>query len=259
PSRPDSHRELFDRYQGTRDPAVRQRIVDAYTNLVYFLARKFANRGEPLEDVVQVAYMGLLLAIDRFEPERGLEFTTYATPTIVGEIKRYFRDKSWTIRIPRRLQELNLRSRQASETMQAELGRTPSVQELAGRLEVSQEELLEAYEASPAGHTVPLDAPAHSASGDDAESLVLSERIGANDSNLERVELQELLGTAMAHLNPREREIMYLRFVEELPQSEVARRLGISQMHVSRLQRAAVEQLKAQIPGEVAIPFGGGS
>jgi RNA polymerase sigma-B factor len=167
----------------------------------------------------------------------------------VGEIKRYFRDKSWAVRIPRRLQELNLRARQAGERLQAKLGRAPSVQELAAELGVSEEEILEAYEAGPAQITVPLDAGGGSPSGEDG--LSLSERLGGEDENLQRVELQGLLDSAMLHLTPREREIMYLRFVEELPQSEVARRLGISQMHVSRLQRAAVENLRRQLGGSV--------
>jgi len=225
-------------------------LVDAYSNLVYFLARKFAGRGEPLEDLVQVGFVGLLMAIERFDPDRGLEFSTFATPTILGEVKRYFRDKSWTVRIPRRLQELNQRSRIAGETLQQELGRQPSVQELADSMGVSSEEVLEAYEASPAQQTVPLDAPAGSDEGGDAPSLV--DRLGRADPNLERVEVKDLLDSAMDHLSPREREIVYLRFIEELPQSEVARRLGISQMHVSRLQRAAVEQLRSRL-GE-ALP-----
>jgi RNA polymerase sigma-B factor len=241
-------RDLFLRYRESRDPAIRQQLVDAHTNLVHFLARKFQNRGEPLEDIVQVAFLGLLMAIERFDPERGLEFSTFATPTIVGEIKRYFRDKSWTIRIPRRLQELNARSRLASERLSAKLGRPPSVAELAEELEVSPEEILEAYEAAPAQHTVPLDAPSDSSRGVESEGLTLAERLGGSDQNLDRVELLDLLETAMAHLNERERKIMYLRFVEELPQSEVAKRLGISQMHVSRLQRAAVEHLKRAMP-----------
>jgi RNA polymerase sigma-B factor len=200
--------------------------------------------------VVQVGFMGLLMAIDRFEPQRGLEFTTFATPTIVGEIKRYFRDKSWAIRIPRRLQELNQRARQASDRLQAEMGRTPSVQDLAKELGVSEEEILEAYEAGPAQQTVPLDAPAGASAGGE-DGLTLSERLGGQDSNLDRVELQGLLDSAMVHLTPREREIMYLRFVEEMPQSDVAKRLGISQMHVSRLQRAAVENLKRRLQDTV--------
>lgn len=192
-----------------------------------------------------MGFVGLLMAIERFDPSRGLEFSTFATPTIVGEIKRYFRDKSWAVRIPRRLQEMNQRSRLATEALQQKLGRAPSVQELAENLGVTEEEILEAYEASPAQQTVPLD-PA--VDGEDGESVSLSERLGVEDENLDRIELQDLLDKAMVHLNDRERQIMYLRFVEELPQSEVARRLGISQMHVSRLQRAAVDRLKEQLP-----------
>jgi RNA polymerase sigma-B factor len=209
------------------------------------------NRGEPLEDIVQVGFVGLLMAIERFDPERGLEFSTFATPTIVGEVKRYFRDKSWAVRIPRRLQELNVRSRQKSEQLQNELGRAPSVQELAAALGVGEEEILAAYEASPAQQTVPLDAPG--AGGSSGEGSSLADRLGVPDENLERVELQGVLDTAMTHLTPRERQIMYLRFIEELPQSEVARRLGISQMHVSRLQRAAVDNLKRQLPQDLSV------
>ena len=217
---------------------------------MHFLARKFAGRGEPLEDLVQVGFVGLLMAIERFDPDRGLEFSTFATPTIVGEIKRYFRDKSWTVRIPRRLQELNQRSRLTSERLQQDLGRQPSVQELAEAMGVSPEEVLAAYEASPAQQTVPLDSPSGGDEGGDGQMLL--DRLGGTDANLERVEVRDLLDSAMEHLSPRERQIMYLRFIEELPQSEVARRLGISQMHVSRLQRAAVEQLRSRL-GE-ALP-----
>ncbi len=245
----EEQRELFRKYKETRDPAIRQRLVEAYTNLVYFLARKFASRGEPLEDVVQVGFVGLLMAIERFEPERGLEFSTFATPTIVGEIKRYFRDKSWAVRIPRRLQELNARSRIKAEEMQNLLGRAPSVQELAEGVGATEEELLAAYEASRAQQTLGLDVPPTA----DTEATSLADRIGAVDENLERIELQGLLDSAMAHLTPREREIMYLRFIEELPQSEVAKRLGISQMHVSRLQRAAVEHIRNQLPADVGV------
>jgi RNA polymerase sigma-B factor len=193
-----------------------------------------------------VGFVGLLMAIERFDPERGLEFSTFATPTVVGEIKRYFRDKSWAIRIPRRLQEVNQRSRVAGERLQAELGRPPSVHELAEAIDVSTEEILEAYEATPARQTVPLDAGSEGRDeGDNGRSI--AERLGSPDANLERVEIRHLLGSAMEHLTPREREIMYLRFVDELPQSEVAKRLGISQMHVSRLQRAAVEHLRSRL------------
>ena len=211
-----------------------------------FLAKKFSNRGEPLEDIVQVGYIGLLAAIERFEPQRGLEFSTFATPTIVGEIKRYFRDKSWAVKVPRRLQETMQRADVASQRLQAKLGRQPSVNEIAKELELPPEDVLEAMEASPAQRTIPFESTGPAPKDDDG--LQLTERLGREDENLDKVELQDLLDQAMRHLTPRERRIMYLRFVDELPQAEVAKRLGISQMHVSRLQRAAVEQLKKELP-----------
>ena len=210
-----------------------------------FLAKKFANRGEPLEDIVQVGYIGLLQAIERFEPQRGLEFSTFATPTIVGEIKRYFRDKSWAVKVPRRLQETMQRADLAQQRLQARLGRQPSVNEIAKELELEPEDVLAAMEASPAQHTISFES---TGPAKEEDGLQLTERLGREDENLDKIELQDLLDQAMRHLTPRERRIMYLRFVDELPQAEVARRLGISQMHVSRLQRAAVEHLKRELP-----------
>ena len=219
--------------------------MELFNNLVVFLAKKFANRGEPLEDIVQVGYIGLLQAIERFEPQRELEFSTFATPTIVGEIKRYFRDKSWAVRVPRRLQETMQRADLAQQRLQARLGRVPSVAEIAKELNLPAEEVLAAMEASPAQRTISFEStgPAR-----EEEGLQLTERLGREDENLQKVELQNLLNQAMRHLTPRERRILYLRFVDQLPQAEVAKRLGISQMHVSRLQRAAVEQLKRELP-----------
>jgi RNA polymerase sigma-B factor len=239
-------RRLFLQYQKTKDPQVRQQLVELFNNLVIFLAKKFSNRGEPLEDIVQVGYIGLLAAIERFEPQRGLEFSTFATPTIVGEIKRYFRDKSWAVKVPRRLQETMQRADVASQRLQAKLGRQPSVNEIAKELELPPEDVLEAMEASPAQRTIPFESTGPAPKDDGG--LQLTERLGREDENLDKVELQDLLDQAMRHLTPRERRIMYLRFVDELPQAEVAKRLGISQMHVSRLQRAAVEQLKREMP-----------
>ena len=221
-------------------------MVELFNNLVVFLARKFQNRGEPLEDIVQVGYIGLLQAIERFEPERDLEFSTFATPTIVGEIKRYFRDKSWAVKVPRRLQETMQRADVAQQRLQGRLGRQPSVNEIAQELDLPPEEVLAAMEASPAQHTISFESTG--AAGRTDEGLQLTERLGRDDANLDKVEMRDLLDQAMAHLTPRERRIMYLRFVDELPQAEVARRLGISQMHVSRLQRAAVEHLKRELP-----------
>ncbi len=239
-------RQLHAEYARTRDPEVRKQLVEHYGNLVHFLARKFLGRGEPLDDIVQVGYIGLLMAIERFEPERELEFSTFATPTIVGEIKRYFRDKSWAIKVPRRLQETSQHVVQAQEQLQAQLGRQPSVAEIAERLHITQEEVLAALEVGPAQRTLSFEAGAPSGADDDG--LQISERLGREDENLEKVELQDLIGQAMEHLTARERRIMYLRFVAQLPQAEVAKRLGISQMHVSRLQRAALEQLKKDLP-----------
>ena len=238
-------RRLFLKYQKTKDPQVRQQLVELFNNLVVFLAKKFANRGEPLEDIVQVGYIGLLQAIERFEPQRGLEFSTFATPTIVGEIKRYFRDKSWAVKVPRRLQETMQRADLAQQRLQARLGRQPSVNEIAKELELEPEDVLAAMEASPAQHTISFES---TGPAKEEDGLQLTERLGREDENLDKIELQDLLDQAMRHLTPRERRIMYLRFVDELPQAEVAKRLGISQMHVSRLQRAAVEHLKRELP-----------
>ncbi len=235
---------LFDEYRLTRDKGVREQLVEQYTALVRSLARRIAGRGESLEDLEQVGYLGLIAAIDRFEPDMGLEFTTFATPTILGEIKRYFRDKSWAVRVPRRLQETYSRVTRIQQDLGQRLGRSPTVPEIATELGLEPDDVLQALEAGPAHRAVSLDAPAP---GQD-EAGEMGDRIGFEDENLNRIELRDVLGSAMQHLTPREQEIMILRFVEELPQTEVARRLGISQMHVSRLQRAALEQLKKELP-----------
>jgi RNA polymerase sigma-B factor len=220
-------------------------LVEGYRSLVYFLARKFMNRGEPLEDIVQVGFLGLVKAIERFEPDLGNEFTTFATPTVTGEIKRYFRDKGWAIRFPRRLQELYQQVVRTNEELKKELSRTPRVAEIAERLKVSEEEVLEAMEMSPAKAPMSLDATIGS-DGDDGRSLF--ESLGNADPNLDRVEMRDVLRRAMEHLTPRERSIMAMRFYDEMSQSEIAKKLGISQMHVSRLQRAALEHLREVVP-----------
>jgi RNA polymerase sigma-B factor len=235
-ARRDLVRGLLREYRASHDPAVRDRLVDLNSDLVHFIARRFANRGEPLEDIEQVGFLGLIHAIERFDPELGNEFSTFATPTIMGEIRRYFRDRSWAVRVPRRLQENLLRVNAAAQQLTGELGRSPSISEIGERIGLEPEDVLAALEVSPAQHTVSLEA-APAGRGD--EALTLGDRA--------------LLEQAMAHLNPREREIMALRFVEELPQTEVAKRLGISQMHVSRLQRAAVEHLRREMGENVLV------
>ena len=243
-------RELHQRYRETNDPAERDRIreelVHGYEGLVHFLARRFQNRGEPLEDIVQVGFLGLIKAIDRFDPALGNEFTTFATPTILGEIRRYFRDKGWAIRFPRRLQELYQQVVRVNEEMKNQLGRQPSVGEVAARLGVEPDDVLEAMEMSTAFTPISIDATVGGDGEEDGRQL--SEAVGSDDPNLDRVEMRELLDRAMQHLNERERRIMIMRFFNEMSQSEVAKRLGISQMHVSRLQRAALEHLREHLP-----------
>jgi len=238
-------RRLLREYAADRDPAVRDRLVELNSDLVHYIARRFANRGEPLEDIEQVGFLGLINAIERFDPGLENEFSTFATPTIMGEIRRYFRDRSWAIRVPRRLQENYLRVVRAEEQLRGELGRQPSVSEIGERLGLAPDEVLAALEVSPAQHTVSLEAPSSTAVDEGSE---LGERLGREDENLERVETAALLEQAMAHLTPRERQIMVLRFFDQLPQTEVAKRLGISQMHVSRLQRAALEHMRREFP-----------
>ena len=245
-------RELQRRYHDTDDLAerdrIKERLVEGYTDLVYFLARKFQNRGEPLDDIVQVGFLGLIKAIERFDPSLGNEFTTFATPTVTGEIKRYFRDKGWAIRFPRRLQELYQQIVRTNEALKNELNRQPTVAEVAERLGVSEDDVLEAMEMSTAYTPVSIDSSPGSADGEEGRQL--GESIGGEDPNLHRVEMRDVLARAMEHLNPRERKILALRFYDELSQSEIAKRLGISQMHVSRLQRAAQEQLRQYLSEE---------
>jgi RNA polymerase sigma-B factor len=242
----DEVRRLLREYAESRDAAVRDRLVQLNSDLVRFIARRFANRGEPLEDIEQVGFLGLIHAIERFDPSLENEFSTFATPTIMGEIRRYFRDKSWAVRVPRRLQENYLRVVRSQDELARTLGHAPSIAEIAQHLGLEQDEVLAALEVSPAQHTVSLESTP--GGGAVEEGTELGERIGREDENLERVEMKALLEQAMAHLTPRERQIMMLRFFEQLPQTEVAKRLGISQMHVSRLQRAAREHMRAEFP-----------
>jgi RNA polymerase sigma-B factor len=242
----DEVRRLLRDYAAHRDPAVRERLVHLNSDLVHYIARRFANRGEPIEDIEQVGFLGLIQAIERFDPSLENEFSTFATPTIMGEIRRYFRDKSWAVRVPRRLQENYLRVVRAQEELSSTLGHQPSIAEIATHLGLEQDEVLAALEVSPAQHTISLESTPSGGTVEDGSEL--GERIGREDENLERVEMKALLEQAMAHLTPRERQIMALRFFDQLPQTEVAKRLGISQMHVSRLQRAALEHMRAEFP-----------
>ena len=243
-------RRLLREFARTRDPKIRERLVELNSDLVRYIARRFVNRGEPLEDIEQVGFVGLIQAIERFDPSLENEFSTFATPTIMGEIRRYFRDRSWSVRVPRRLQENLMRVNAASQQLQADLGRVPTVAEIGARVGLEPDEVLAALEVSPAQRSISLEAPGL-VGGEDG--VTLGDRLGRDDENLERVEMKEVLDRVMQHLTPRERKILALRFVEQLPQTEVAKRLGISQMHVSRLQRAAVDHLRREFGAEVGL------
>lgn len=221
---------------------LRDELVVSHLNLVRYLAVKFVNRGEALDDLIQVGTVGLLKAIDRFDTDRGVEFTTYATPTIVGEIKRYFRDKGWAVKVPRRLQELNLAVNRAVEKLAIKLGRSPIVSELAGHLGVSEDDILEAQELGQVYNLLSLDTEL---SGEgDKKSQTLADYIGTTDSGLAVLEDKANLERAFEVLSGRERVILYLRFYESVSQTEIAKRLNVSQMHVSRLQQKALEKLR---------------
>ena len=230
----------FEEFASTRDPGLRDRLIEAHLGLAEYLARRFANRGEPLDDLVQVASLGLVKAVERFDPERGLEFTTFATPTIVGELKRHFRDKGWAVRVPRRVQELHLRVTRVIDDLATELGRSPTVQEIAQRAGTTEDEVVEAIDAGSAYRSASLDA----GRGDDDESPGLLGQLGEADPELARAERRAALGPLISGLPEREQVMLYLRFYEGMTQSEIAKRLGISQMHVSRLLSRSLQQLR---------------
>jgi RNA polymerase sigma-B factor len=226
-----------------RRRAARDSLVQMHLPLVEHLARRFRNRGEPYDDLVQVATIGLIKSVDRFDTERGVEFSTYATPTIVGEIKRHFRDKGWAVRVPRRLQELRLQLTSATSQLSQDNGRAPTVAELAAHLGISEEEVLEGLESANAYSTLSLDAPEQS----DEESPAFSETLGEEDESLEGVEYRESLKPLLEQLPPREKKILLLRFFGGMTQSQIAAEIGISQMHVSRLLARTLAQLRQNL------------
>ena len=225
---------------------IRGELVELHLPLVEYLARRFRNRGEWLDDLTQVATIGLIKSIDRFDLSRGVEFSTYATPTIVGEIKRHFRDKGWAVRVPRRLQELKLALTKAISDLAQRLGRAPTVGELAVHLAMSEEDVLEGLESANAYSTVSLDAPD---SGDE-DAPAVAESLGMVDEALEGVEYRESLKPLLERLPPREKRILLLRFFGNMTQSQIAAELGISQMHVSRLLARTLTQLREGLTSE---------
>jgi RNA polymerase sigma-B factor len=238
-------RALFARLAELQDKAaqeqVRNELVRLHLPLVDHLARRFRNRGEPLDDLVQVGTIGLIKSVDRFQLDRGVEFSTYATPTVLGEIKRYFRDKGWAVRVPRRLQELRLSLATATADLTQELGRSPTVAELSERLQVNEDDILEGLESANAYSTLSLDAP--DVGEPDGQSMVDS--LGADDEALEGVDYRESLKPLLAQLDPRAKHILLLRFFRGMTQSQIAAEVGISQMHVSRILNRTLARLRS--------------
>ena len=238
----ESDRELLRRYHEGGDAAAREALVERHLPLVRSLARRYAGRGESLEDIEQVGAIGLIKAIDRYELSREVALTTYATPNVVGEIKRHFRDKGWAIRVPRALQELNGKMGPTIERLTSKLGRSPSIAEIAAEFETTTEQVLEALEAGSAYAPLSLSAPP---GGED--ELDPMETIGTEDVEYERTEDRTSLEPALSALPDREREILRMRFEEGLTQTQIAERVGISQMHVSRLIRRSLERMRTQL------------
>ena len=223
--------------------AAREGLVHLHLPLVEHCARRFRNRGEPFEDLVQVGTIGLLKSIDRFDVDRGVEFSTYATPTIIGEIKRYFRDKGWAIRVPRRLQELRMQIGAVSAELTQSLGRSPTPRELAEQIGCSVEDILEGIESSNAYSTLSLDA----SDNDEDGAATMLDAIGVDDENLEHVEIRESIKPLLDRLDAREKRILLLRFFKNMTQSQIADEIGVSQMHVSRLLSRTLEQLRTSL------------
>lgn len=242
---------LLRRYHLHGDRQAREQLITMYLPLVRSLARRYASRGEHFDDLVQVGAIGLIKAIDRFDLERGVELTTYATPNIVGEIKRYFRDKGWSVRVPRGLQELNIRLNKVIDELVPKLQRSPTIAELAEAASATPEEVLEALETSQAYNSVSLQASPNGEGGEEDGGLI--DYLGGEEEAYDTMEDRTTLAPGFAKLDKRERYILHLRFFEGLTQSQIAERVGISQMHVSRLIRRSLEKLREEI-GDVDRP-----
>jgi RNA polymerase sigma-B factor len=225
--------------------ALRDRAIEAWLPLARHLANRYAGRGEPTDDLIQTATVGLIKAVDKFDPERGVDFAGYAIPTIIGEIKRHFRDRTWSVRVPRRLQELRLAITEANSTLTHSLGRSPTVPDIAVHLGVSEEEVLEGLEGARAYNATSLSTPI-SADG----TTELGDTLGGEDYEFELAETRVALGPALAMLDEREQRILTLRFYGNLTQSQIADQIGISQMHVSRLLTKALTKLRNQLANE---------
>ena len=243
PDDPSAAVETFKELRRTGNPALRDRLVEDHLGLARHCARRFTGRGEPSDDLEQVASMALVKAVDRFDPEMGVQFATFAVPTIIGELRRHFRDKTWSIRVTRRLQELHLRVRSVNEQRSHDLGRAPTLDELAERMDATPEDVLEALEAGAAYNTKSLTV---GPSGDEEELVP-----GADDDALESTPMRVALHEAMNSLDERDRRALYLRFYVGLTQAEIAEQIGVSQVHVSRILRASLAALGEELGEEL--------
>ncbi len=229
------------RFAATRQPELRDALVVNHLGLAHWAAARFAGRGESVDDLVQVAVVGLVKAVDRFDPDRGTAFSSYAVPTILGELKRYFRDSGWAVHVPRGMQERVLEVNGAVSRLGRQLGRSPTPVEIADALSMSTEDVLEALEAAVAYDAVSLEAPR---SSDEQDGAHYGETLGGEDERFELIELGATIAPTLKALPERDRLVLHLRFVEDLTQSEIAARIGVSQMHVSRLIRRALTRLR---------------
>jgi RNA polymerase sigma-B factor len=238
---------LLRKYHEEGDLHAREQLIEQYMSLVRSLARRYSYRGEQLEDLVQIGAIGLIKAIDRFDLERGVELTTYATPNIIGEIKRHFRDKGWSVRVPRGLQELNVQLSRLIEQLTVQLGRSPTIAELAKASGSTEEEVLEALESGRAYSSLSLST---GGGGDGEDDLDPLESIGTEEHQYEVSEDRAVLAPGFRVLDERERKILQLRFFDGLTQSQIAQQVGISQMHVSRLIRRSLEKIRDEIAAD---------
>jgi RNA polymerase sigma-B factor len=237
-------RELFIQFRQSGDFRLRDEIIALNIDLVDYLARKFIHRGEPIEDLLQVGYIGLIKSVDRFDIDRGVEFSTYATPTILGELRRYLRDKGWTIRIPRRLQTKGFEISQGIDNLTQELRRPPTLKEISAHLNISLEETVETIESGFALNYLSLDT---TFIRDDEQTFCLIDYIGDDNDDYSLTEYREAVGKLISRLGEREQQVVYMRFFRGMTQTEIARTLHISQMHVSRMLRKILEKLRRAV------------
>jgi RNA polymerase sigma-B factor len=241
PSATADDRALFDRWWERHDPRAREELIERFMPLARKLARRYRSAGQPFDDLLQVASVGLINAVDRFDPDHGTAFTTFAVPTILGELKRYLRDTGWSVRVPRGTHDLALKVKQAERKLSAQAGRSPTVPQLAQYLEVSVEQVIEALQAAAAHRATSLEAPVNDG---DHHRVTLTETLAAHDTRLELIVDSMAISAAWTHLSTLDRQVLALRFSEDLTQTQIAARIGVSQMQVSRILRRALTRMR---------------